>query len=391
MQKAKLWTKDFVIVSSINFLLTLVFYLLMIVIGVYAVNHYGATVSEAGLVTGIFVVGTLIGRLFTGRAIDQVGRKKTLIIGLILFTATSLLYFIDLNTGFLIFSRFVHGMMLGIASTATGTIVAQIIPPTRRGEGIGYYSMGATLATAIGPFLGLVLTQYMDIKVIFTLCFVLGLVSLLTAFTVRIPPLVIKSEEMERVKKVQLSQFIEPNAIPISIITLILACGYAGILSFINFYASELQLVEAASFFFLVYAATVLLTRPFTGRLIDIKNANYVMYPGLVLYTIGLLLLGFTTNGFMLLLSAVFVGLGFGNLQSCIQAIAIKVTPIERAGLATSTFYIFLDAGLGIGPYLLGFIIAFTSYSQLYIILAMAVFVAIGLYYVLHGKKEATL
>lgn len=391
MQKAKLWTKDFVIVSSINFLLTLVFYLLMIVIGVYAVNHYGATVSEAGLVTGIFVVGTLIGRLFTGRAIDQVGRKKTLIIGLILFTATSLLYFIDLNTGFLIFSRFVHGMMLGIASTATGTIVAQIIPPTRRGEGIGYYSMGATLATAIGPFLGLVLTQYMDIKVIFILCFILGVVSLLTAFTVRIPPLVIKSEEMERVKKVQLSQFIEPNAIPISIITLILACGYAGILSFINFYASELQLVEAASFFFLVYAATVLLTRPFTGRLIDIKNANYVMYPGLVLYTIGLLLLGFTTNGFMLLLSAVFVGLGFGNLQSCIQAIAIKVTPIERAGLATSTFYIFLDAGLGIGPYLLGFIIAFTSYSQLYIILAMAVFVAIGLYYVLHGKKEATL
>ena len=76
MSKPKLWTKDFIIVSSVNFLLTLVFYLLIVIIGVYAVDEYHATTSQAGLVTGIFIVGTLIGRLFIGRIIDSIGLKE---------------------------------------------------------------------------------------------------------------------------------------------------------------------------------------------------------------------------------------------------------------------------------------------------------------------------
>lgn len=387
MEQSKLWTKDFIIISTINFLLTLVFYLLIVIMGSFAIDRYDASVSEAGLVTGLFVVGTLIGRLFTGRAIDQVGRKKTLIIGLILFTASTFLYFIQINVGFLIFSRFMHGMMLGIASTATGTIVAQIIPAARRGEGIGYYSMGATLATATGPFIGLMVTQSMPVEIVFWIAIGIGFASLLTSNIVHVPP-VITTENQAIEKRKGIGSFVELNALPISTITFIIALGYAGILSFINLYAEEIGLMKAASFFFLVYSISVLVTRPFTGKLVDTKGANYVMYPTFVLYAAGLLMLGLAQNSFMLLFAGILIGLGFGNMQSCIQAIAIKVTPMERAGLATSTFYIFMDAGLGLGPYVLGFIVTLLGYQQLYTTLGFVILAATGLYFIVHGRKD---
>ncbi len=387
MSKSKLWTKDFIIVSSINFLLTLVFYLLIVIIGVYAVDEYHATTSQAGLVTGIFIVGTLIGRLFIGRSIDSIGRKRTLFIGLILYILSSALYFIHLGIAFLLITRLLHGITLGIASTATGTIVAQIIPASRRGEGIGYYSMSATLATAIGPFVGLYMSQHTSTQIIFSLCLVLGIISLITAFFVNVPVLE-GATKRKGENGFKLSQFIEPKAIPIALITLVVAFCYSSVLSFINFYAIEIDLVSAASFFFLVYSIAVLASRPFTGRLMDVKGANYVMYPAFIFFTAGMLLLGFAHNSLTLLAAGVLIGLGFGNMQSCTQAIAIKLTPPHRMGLATSTFFIFLDAGLGFGPYLLGFFIPFTGYSTLYMILGVVVLVSSGLYYLLHGKKE---
>ena len=86
-------------------------------------------------------------------------------------------------------ARLLHGITLGMASTATGTIVAQIIPKTRKGEGIGYYSMSATLATAIGPFIGLYMTQHTSFQMIFSFCLALGIISLITAFFVYVPAL----------------------------------------------------------------------------------------------------------------------------------------------------------------------------------------------------------
>ena len=387
MSKSKLWTKDFIIVSSINFLLTLVFYLLIVIIGVYAVDEYHATASQAGLVTGIFIVGTLIGRLFIGRSIDLIGRKRTLFIGLILYILSTTLYFIHFGIGFLLITRLLHGITLGIASTATGTIVAQIIPGSRRGEGIGYYSMSATLATAVGPFVGLYMSQHTSTQIIFSLCLILGIISLITAFFVYVPVLegVTKTNETKGFK---LSQFIEPKAVPIALITLVVAFCYSSVLSFINFYAIEIDLVSAASFFFLVYSIAVLISRPFTGRLMDVKGANYVMYPAFIFFTAGMLLLGFAHNSLTLLAAGILIGLGFGNMQSCTQAIAIKLTPAHRMGLATSTFFIFLDAGLGFGPYLLGFIIPITGYSALYMILSIVILLSSGLYFLLHGKKE---
>lgn len=387
--RSRLWTKDFVIVSSINFFITLIFYLLMVTLAIYAVNELDASTSEAGLISGIFIIGTLIGRLFIGRFIDSIGRKKTLFIGLIFFTLTTLLYFVDLGIGFLLVNRLIHGMAMGMASTATGTIVAQIIPATRKGEGIGYYSMSATLATAIGPFIGLYMSQHTSFQVIFSFCLALGVISLITAFFLYVPALKVTAKVTES-KGFKLSNFIEPKALPISFITLVLAFCYSSVLSFISFYAIEIDLVNTASFFFVVYAVAVLLSRPFSGPLMDRKGSNFIMYPAFMIFGVGLLLLSISTNSFTLLAAGFLIGLGFGNMQSSSQAIAVKLTPPHRMGMATSTFFIMLDAGLGFGPYILGFIIPVTGYSTLYVILGVLVIATSVLYYFLHGKKERT-
>ncbi|AQQ54831.1 MFS transporter [Planococcus lenghuensis] len=383
----RLWTKDFIIVSSINFILALIFYLLMVTIAVYAVDAYGASTSEAGLITGIFIIGALTGRLLTGRVIDSFGRRRILFIGLSCFIAATFLYFIDLNIAFLLFTRFVHGISIGIASTATGTIVAQIIPDARKGEGIGYFSMSTTLSTAVGPFIGLFMTQHFTFQLLFVLCLLFEAIGLVLAFFLKVTE-ADPAAVMDAPKGLKFSSFVEPRAVPIACITLAVSFCYGSVLSFISFYAIELDLVEAAGFFFLVYAIAVLLSRPFTGRLMDRKNANVVMYPALFILAAGMLLLSSADGSVLLLLSGALIGLGFGNIQSTTQAIAVKLTPPHRFGLATSTFFIFMDAGLGFGPYLQGFLISQTSYSMLYAILGAVVLATVPLYYMLHGRKE---
>ncbi len=391
--KDKLWTKDFIIVSLMNFIVILIFYLLMVTIASFAKNEYDATTSQAGLATGIYIVGTLVGRLFAGRVINNVGARKIMMIGLAAFIITTALYFVHSGgiTMLLIF-RLVNGVAAGVASTATSTIIAQIIPSARKAEGIGYFSMSTTLGTAIGPFLGIMLGRLVSYNTIFLFCVILAALAFIIGLTVRVQKASVLQPAADAPKvKFSLKQYIEPNAIPIAIITFLMSLGYAAILSFISFFAEERDLVAAASFFFLVYAVAILVTRPFSGRLMDTKGSNAIMVPCFILFAAGLAILSVTHSGFLLLLAAVIIGAGYGNLQSGAQAIALKVTPGARAGLATSTFFIALDAGLGFGPYILGFVEPIVGFGTLYIGLAVLILVTLVLYMLLHGHKDKEL
>ena len=185
------------------------------------------------------------------------------------------------------------------------------------------------------------------------------------------------------------SQFVEPNAVPISLIMLFASICYSGVLSFINFYAKEINLVETASFFFLMYAIAILISRPFTGPLMDRKGENIIIYPAFIIMGIALILLSITHSSWMLLLCAGLLGLGYGNIQSVCQTIAVKSAPLERMGFATSTFFIFLDAGLGFGPYFIGMLLDYIGYAQLYLYSAFAAFSCILAYYLLHGRQSS--
>ncbi|MGV8059708.1 MAG: MFS transporter [Smithellaceae bacterium] len=391
MNNERLWTRDFVTVSVINCLVFLIHFLLLVTIASYAVDRFHASTSIAGLVSSIFIIGALIGRLGAGCIIEDIGSKRILIVSTLFFIITSALYFAAINLSLLIIIRLLHGIVFGVASTATGTIVAQIIPHGRRGEGIGYYSLGAILAVALGPFAGVLLIQHVDFNMIFIFTSILAVISFAISFVVSGPTCELPGQDQVKALKIfQISNFLEFKAIPISIIILVIGFSYSGVLTFISLYTKQINLEEAASFYFLVYAITVLVSRPLSGRLFDIRGANFVASPCLFIFAIGMLVFSQANQGIALLLAGAIIGLGYGNFISCAQAISIKDVPPHRLGLATSTFFIFVDLGFGIGPYLLGSLVPFTGYRGLYLMMTIVILATIPLYYFLYGRKVSS-
>ena len=389
MDKSKLWTKEFILSAFINFLVAMNFYLLMIVISEYAMNKFGSTPGGAGFAASIFVIGALVARVFVGKWIMRFGYKKILWVGVIAGLAMTIVYFGANNVIILLVVRFFHGMTFGITTTATATIVADIIPKERRGEGIGYYSLSQILATAIGPFLGMFLSKNGSYISIFTACAIALLISLIMLPLLSLRNKESKEEQKKETPGFSLSSFVEPKAIPISIVCLLAYMCYSSIVSFLNVYAKEINLVDAASFFFIVYAIVVLISRPMIGRMFDSKGENAIMYPAILIFGIGMLLFSQSFYGSALLFSATLIGLGFGAIVSSTQTIAIKVTPPERVGLANSTYYMFSDIGMGIGPMVVGFVIPYLGYRGMYAFVGIIALVCIGLYYLFHGKRVA--
>lgn len=189
--------------------------------------------------------------------------------------------------------------------------------------------------------------------------------------------------------KFTFNNFFEVTTIPIAIVMLIIGFAYSSILSFITTFAMEINLLKAGGLYFLVYAIVVLLTRPFTGKLMDARGANSVIYPTIIMFAIGMLLLSQATTTFVFLLAAIIIGLGYGNFQSSSQALAIKYVPMNRMSLANSTYYIFFDFSLGLGPLLLGFFIPIIGFRGMYMVLSAVILFSVLVYYLLQGKKEA--
>ena len=166
------------------------------------------------------------------------------------------------------------------------------------------------------------------------------MISVIISLFLKIPRSAMTDDQRNSLKGFKLSSFFEKKAVPISLMITIMGFAYSGVLSFITAYATEINLIEAASFFFLVYSIVLLISRLFTGKLLDKKGDNFVIYPAIISLAMGLLILSQSYNSFTLLLASVFIALGFGTMQSCFQAIAIKESPQHRVGLATSTFLI---------------------------------------------------
>jgi MFS family permease len=273
---------------------------------------------------------------------------------------------------------------MGCISTVTGTLIALIVPAQRQGAGISYFSLSTILGMAAGPCLGVFLLGRVPFSCIFLLCGALAAVCLAFSFalTASVP-----ARKRAGAGSLSLSEYIDYRTLPISLVMLLVAQAYGSVQAFMAAYAGELGLMHAAGVFFLIYACAVCLSRPFTGRLVDRLGENSVIYPSLAVLTGGLLLLGTTNSAWGFLLAAALIGAGFGNFQSSSQIIAIKIVPPSRFAQATSTFFILLDLGIGVGPYLFGNFIALAGYHGLFTSLAMCTLASMPLYYFLHGRK----
>ena len=386
--KEKLWTTTFVVNMLLNFIFYLVFYLPTVVIGTMAMERYHASASIAGILSGIFIVGGFIARLWAGNNMKRLGAKKLLYIGTLIYFLLTFAYFFVHSVVLLLILRLVHGLGFGIAATASGTLAGAIVPSSRRGEGIGYYALSVTLSSAVGPFLSMFLYRTSGFYSLIWLSALLLFIALVGIFFIHVEKTTDSSNSVDNKvhKKFAWSNYFEKEALPISLIAFLIGISYSSILSFMDAYARNINLSEAASFFFLVYAITVLLSRPITGRVFDGFGDNFVMYPTYLFFALGLLLIGFAHSGWMLLLAAIFIGLGYGSFSPFGQAIAIRNSEAHRLGITTSTFFGFMDMGVGFGPFILGMFMPLLGYRNLYFASAiLAVLIAV-IYHFVHGR-----
>ncbi|MCX8033311.1 MAG: MFS transporter [Thermoleophilia bacterium] len=374
----------------VNFLHAVCFLLLMIVMSKVATDRFGVTPAIAGLAASIFIIGAFVVRPFLGKWIYRIGQTTTLYIGSVLSVALTIAYFGANNSLLLLAVRFFHGVANSTTAMAVATMVANVVPRERYGEGIGYFTLGQTLSTAIGPFVGLMLLQHGGFTAIVATCAVIAGIALVLVPFLRVKEPVLTPEQLREEKGGKLSSFVEPRAVPIGIALMITYLCYSSISSFLALYAERINVTTAAKAFFIVYAAVVFLTRPSAGRRFDTRGENSVMYVSIAVFALGLTVLALANHGAVLLLAAAVLGLGFGTVQSCGRALIIKVTPLHRMGQANSTFYIFGDTGLGVGPLICGLLIPLTGYRGMYGVMAGLAVVSLALYHFLHGRRVKT-
>lgn len=357
----------------------------------YALDVLRVNSAVAGFASGIFVIGVLCARLCVGKNLDKINLKKWLLIGLIACFAFNILYFFSHNIWMLNLTRFLHGLSFGLCSSVCGTIVARMIPSFKRGAGIGYYGLSSVLASGIAPFIAIYLVNHgaFNMSFIISLGAIMG--AILSVFAMKVRELKKGALEIlpgKKTLKTRIFELVEPSALRISLIALAVAFCLGALLSFIGAYCKERDLVQAGAIFFIVYALTALLARPIAGKIFDTKGHNAVIIPSLLCFIIALILIAIAQSGIILLLGAVFCALGYGNFVSAAQSYTIKVAPKDKMGLATATFYMSLDFGAGVGPYLLGFAIGSYGYGAAFGLCAGLIVVALIAYYRLIGRVK---
>ncbi len=445
----KLWTRDFVLGTVVNFVLCANYFMLMVVMTSYALDVYHAPASLAGFCASIFIVGTLVARFTTATVMARFGQKRTLVVGAAAEIALTALYFLGASLPLLLTVRFVHGFAYGTCSTAIATIVTAMVPPERKGEGIGYYMLSVTLGAALGPFTGIFLSNNFGFGTLFAIAMVVAAVSVPCALTLsrpatdrrlraskasktaakfaeeqaeaaefraeaaaldeiageesaapaeerreeqaaeslRVPSTHLEQRVTATVQRSWLARFIEAPVLPISLVAGLIFFGYSALLTFLTPYATELGLSRAASVFFVAYALSMFITRPFTGVAFDRYGPHPVMVPAFVAFSIGMVVVAFMANDWMLLGGAMILGFGVGTVQSCGLAMAVRETPDDRLSVANSTFYMLLDVGVGVGPLFLGLIQPVIGYSAMYLLMAAVGILALVLFLVV-AKTE---
>ena len=398
-EKPKIWTPSFTVLTLVNFVSALVFYLFIVKIVEYTMLTYGSSYSAAGLMVTAYVIASLLTRLLLGGQIDKWGLKRSIIIGTTVNMAAALLYFIEGGFVYLLAVRALHGVGFGIASGALAASAALIVPPERRGEGIGYFSMAQALATGVGPFVAIILTGSGNYFVLFLFSAAVTAGALVGAFFVTVPDARkgdaaagsggAASAEPAPKRSFSVGNFIQLSVLPLAIPLLLVLVCYSGVVSFLTVFAEERDLVAASSLYFVVYSLAILLTRPPVGRRVDKKGENSVIYLTFASLVVGMVVLAFAYNGAVLLASAALIGFGIGCTQSTVQTTIVRITPKEQLGRANSTFFMSMDLGSGVGPVVIGFFIPFVGYQVVYIALAVLAGIACVLYHVLHGRKSS--
>ena len=377
-----LWTKNFIIINVINLLIFFSFQMLLPTLPIY-VKKLGGTNSVIGLVTGIFVVSSVIIRPISGLLLDKLGRKKVFLVGLFVFIVSVFSYSLLPFISVILIIRFIHGFGWGAVSTASSTIASDNIPKERFGEGMGYFSLTSSLAMAIAPVIGLSLISKYSFNVLFYVSTILAVLGFITTFKLKYKK--IENKEQSKIK----GSLYEKSSITPSIIVFFMAVTYGALTSFLPLYAAE-KGIQNIGMFFTVYAAALFISRPFFGKIIDKLGFDYTIIPGLICIIVAMGLLSKASNMHMFLITAFIYGIGFGATQSSLQTMSMAGVPSARLGAANATFLTAFDCGIGLGSIILGLVSSNVGYSEMYLWAATSAVIAFILYFII-GRKRVTI
>lgn len=365
MNSTRLWSRNFILLTFSGFLLSLAFYLLIPTLPVFMVEVLGADKSRVGWVVAIYTLAALLIRPFSGYAVDHYGRKYILLVSLAMF---ALLLGFHLLAGTLIqllIVRFLHGLAWGVTTTANSTLIVDIVPENRRGEGIGIYGLAIPLAMAFGPMAGLWLMADGNFNRLFWVGTAIATGAYILTQIMRFPPFI-----RHQPGGISIARLFAFKALPVSITMMILMMSYGGVISFVTLYTLELGL-GSAGIFFTVYAIGLSISRLFSGKIFDRNGPGIIVPLGLVLLTTGLSLLWSMHNYPGFLLAGLLIGLGYGIIFPSFQAMVNNLVHPGSRGAANSTLFTALDLGIGTGAIITGYLASLMGLINAFGILAI--------------------
>ncbi|SFC77839.1 MFS transporter [Clostridium uliginosum] len=375
-QKEKLWAKHFILALIITIGVNLTCNLLLSTISIYA-KKITQVDSYAGLMTGVFTLSSLIIRLFAGKLLDKLGRKKILLLGIFITAFATISYaFTDQIFWILVF-RALQGIGFGISSTAIATIVTDVTPESRLLEGIGYTGVGLTITTAIGPSIALKIVgnDYEDFHLLFITTFIVSIITLVISFALsyenKTNTTIYKKQKDD---KITISSWGRKIIIP-GLILFLAAVAESTILSFTALYGIYLGF-GSIGLFFTINALGILVSRLFINQIVNRLGMNTVLFIGLPVFSMMILGISMVKTTSMLITFGFFCGIMMGTLLPIINVMIINTVSKDMRGMANAIFYALLDGGYGIGSIMWGSVVISYGYRYIYfgasIVLAIA-------------------
>lgn len=355
LKTERLWNSEYLKVMLCNFLLFFAFYLLTPLLPIYLDSEFKADKDLIGVVLSGYIVATLIIRPFSGFVVDSFDRKTVLTLCFFFFflcfsgylgAGTLLMFFIV---------RTMHGIPYGATTVANSTVAIDVLPSSRRNEGIGYYGLSNNLAMAIAPSVGIYIYHLTDnFALLFWLSLGLAFLGFLCSTSVKLP----KREKVEGKPKLSLDHFFLGRAWLLAINICFFGACWGVMSNYVALYGKqELDITDGTGFFFMILSAGLFVSRLFGAKSLRKGLLTRNALVGVLISLAGYCLFAFVVTPWSFYLSALLIGLGNGQMYPAFLNMFVKVARHDQRGTANSSILISWDIGMGLGI-LLGGVIA---------------------------------
>lgn len=369
-EPTKLWNKWYITILLLSMVNHVASQLITPIVSKYAMS-IGATMATAGTIVGLMSLAAMFARPFAGLSSDRINKKLIIAVTGAVTGVCMYLYSASKSVEMMAAVRFVHGISFSFSTVALLAFNTMFIPKDKIGEGIGWSVVTTTLATAMGPNLGLWLVDHFGYKACFAAA-AIGTIIPNLCF------LVVPNRQEPHVPgksaKFNVNDFISLQIFPFALLTGLFSCCNGIVNSFLALLGDE-RGIKGVGVFFTAYSVILIVTRPITGKLYDQKGIKFIMYPSIALAALSMLLLGKATSTWIVLLAGVLKALGQGTGAPSIQAHCLKKLGRDKAGVVSSTCYMGNDIGNTVGPAIGGLIASRTGYGSMFITIAVSVIV----------------